>query len=336
MVKVAIAAATSQLAREIIDRLVETKKHEVIALVRKVIIEPPTPTEYINIDSENTQDPSKYESLPGLTWTQVDYEDKADLVRKFQGVETVLCFFPVHLDPGNATQKRLIDAAIEAGVKRFAPSEWSAGVKLASSLDAIPWYGGKVEVIEYTRFQVGAFMDYFSHPHNTTKYIQTLPFTFDFENQQATVVEGTLDDVVVWTTVNDIANVAVRAIEYEGEWPAVGGISGSRVTNGQMLKLGEAIGRPFTVRWLKKADLEAEKRDSSGMGDFDLHTLTPEQMKDFLDFATRGILLAMSRGVYAVSDEWNRLLPDYQFTQVEDYVKKVWGGKSKSSDEVTT
>lgn len=65
------------------------------------------------------------------------------------------------------------------------------------------------------------------------------------------------------------------------------------------------------------------------MGDFDLHTLTPEEMKGFLDFATRGILLAMSRGVYAVSDEWNRLLPDYEFTQVEDYVKKVWGGKSK-------
>lgn len=42
-----------------------------------------------------------------------------------KGVHTVLCFIVVHLDPDNESQKRLIDAAIEAGVKRYAPSEWS-------------------------------------------------------------------------------------------------------------------------------------------------------------------------------------------------------------------
>lgn len=56
---------------------------------------------------------------------QTTYEDKAELVRLFKGVETVLSFSPVHLDVGNVAQKRLIDAAVEAGVKRFAPSEWA-------------------------------------------------------------------------------------------------------------------------------------------------------------------------------------------------------------------
>jgi uncharacterized protein YbjT (DUF2867 family) len=60
-----------------------------------------------------------------VQWIQTNYEDKSDLVKMFQGVDAVLCFFPVHLDPGNVLQKRLIDAAIEAGVRRFAPSEWA-------------------------------------------------------------------------------------------------------------------------------------------------------------------------------------------------------------------
>ncbi|KAI1403903.1 NAD(P)-binding protein [Hypoxylon fuscum] len=320
MVKVAIVSASSQLAREVIDKLVETKKHEIIALIRK--------------------DPTQYPSLPGVKWTQTTYQDKSELVRLFKGVEVVLCFFPVHLDPGNATQKRIIDAAVEAGVKRFAPSEWAAGEKLEDSLDAIPWYTGKVEVrhylkdlnkdkkvIEYTKFHVGSFLDYLGHPLKSPKHVKTLPLQFDFEKQQALLLEGSHDDVVVWTTVEDIAGVVARAIEYEGEWPAVGGISGSRVTVREMLQLGEAIGRPFTVEWLKKEDIEAEKQNPETFAKFELHTASPEEFQKFLKFALQGILIGISRGAYDVTDEWNKILPDYKFTQVEEFVKEVWGGK---------
>lgn len=41
------------------------------------------------------------------------------------GVETVLSFIVAHTDPNAETSKRLIDASIKAGVKRFAPSEWA-------------------------------------------------------------------------------------------------------------------------------------------------------------------------------------------------------------------
>ncbi|KAI1093639.1 NAD(P)-binding protein [Rostrohypoxylon terebratum] len=321
MVKVAIVAASSQLAKEVIDKLVESKKHEIIALVRK--------------------DPAKYPPIAGVKYVQTNY-DKKELVNTLKGVETVLCFFPVHLDQGNEIQKRIIDASIEAGVKRFAPSEWATGVKLENSLDAIPWYAGKVEVaryleevnrdkkvIEYTRFQVGFFMNYLSHPQKSANHVSTIPFLFDFENQRATAIEGAYDDAIAWTTVQDIAGVAARAVEYEGEWPAVGGLVGTRVTIGDMLKLGESIGRPFTVKWHKLEDLEAKTKtepppiDSS----FDLHTAAPEVIEEFMEYATRSILQGVHRGAYDVSDEWNKLLPDYKFTQVEDFVKKYWGGK---------
>jgi hypothetical protein len=59
---------------------------------------------------------------------QTSYEDEAELVNLFEGVETVLCFFAVLNDPGNVVQKRIIDASIKAGVKRYAPAEWATYV----------------------------------------------------------------------------------------------------------------------------------------------------------------------------------------------------------------
>lgn len=37
----------------------------------------------------------------------------------------MLSFIATQEDPASTVQKNLIDAAVEAGVKRFAPSEWS-------------------------------------------------------------------------------------------------------------------------------------------------------------------------------------------------------------------
>ncbi|KAI0166974.1 NAD(P)-binding protein [Hypoxylon sp. FL1284] len=320
MVKIAIAGASSQLAREIMDVLVATKKHEIIGLVRS--------------------DPANFPALPGVKWVQTTYEDKSELVGLLQGVETVMCFFPVHFDTGCARQKRLIDASIEAGVKRLAPSEWATGTQLAASTDVIPWYAGKVEVaryledlnrekkvIEYTRFQTGSFMDYLGHPHGTSKHVKTMGFLFDFEKQHATLVKDHLDDAMVWTTVKDIAGVVARAVEYEGEWPAIGGIRGNRVTMREMLRLAEAMGKPFTVEWFNLQDMETEERSFEGVGTFNLHTAPPEEVEAFLYKALKGILVGITRGAYDITDEWNKLLPDYKFTQVEDLLKQAWGGK---------
>lgn len=84
---------------------------------------PPLPS---NVKLKTAQAPSELPHLPGVKWTQTSYEDKLELVQLFQGVETVLCFFVVLMDTNNATQKRIIDAAVEAGVKRYAPAEWAA------------------------------------------------------------------------------------------------------------------------------------------------------------------------------------------------------------------
>lgn len=84
-------------------------------------------------------------------------------------------------------------------------------------------------------------MNYLAHPHKTSKYLSTIPVQFDFGKKHAIVVKGSLDGYMTFTTVADIANVVAHAVDYEGEWPAIGGIRGSRVTIGEMLKIGERI-----------------------------------------------------------------------------------------------
>lgn len=61
---------------------------------------------------------------PGVTLRAVNYDDKSELIEALQGIHTVLSFIQLLSDPENNSQKNLIDAAIVAGVKRFAPSEW--------------------------------------------------------------------------------------------------------------------------------------------------------------------------------------------------------------------
>lgn len=59
-----------------------------------------------------------------IRWQKVDYEDKKSLVETLRGTHTLLSFVQILSDPDQMSQKNLIDAAITAGVKRFAPSEY--------------------------------------------------------------------------------------------------------------------------------------------------------------------------------------------------------------------
>lgn len=61
---------------------------------------------------------------PGIRWHKVDYDDKNSLVEALRGTHTLLSFVQILSDPDQKSQKNLIDAAIAAGVKRFAPSEY--------------------------------------------------------------------------------------------------------------------------------------------------------------------------------------------------------------------
>jgi hypothetical protein len=86
-------------------------------------------------------------------------------------------------------------------------------------------------------------------------------------------------------------------------------------------------GKPFHVEGLKADDLKAGVVKSSWLPKADHHSFTPEEAEKLAENVTAGILLGISAGALSVSDEWNKLLPDYEFTKAEDFLTEAWRGK---------
>lgn len=55
------------------------------------------------------------------------------------------------------------------------------------------------------------------------------------------MLDGGDNDLITLTTVEDLANVVARAVEYDGEWPVDGGIKGTEISIGQLIALGEKV-----------------------------------------------------------------------------------------------
>ena len=97
------------------------------------------------------------------------------------------------------------------------------------------------QVLEYCLFQPGLFTNYFTYPYESAKHFRPFETQIDFNNRRAIIVDGGVDDRITLTTAQDFANVVALAVDYEGEWPVVGGIKGTDITIGQLLAVGEKI-----------------------------------------------------------------------------------------------
>lgn len=113
----------TEVAQEVIDALVATKKHEITVLSRNVSMNP-LDFKIISSSTDSTPKASAEIGTAGVTMRAVNYDSKSELVKALQGIHTVLSFVQLLSDPESKSQKNLIDACILAGVKRFAPSEW--------------------------------------------------------------------------------------------------------------------------------------------------------------------------------------------------------------------
>ncbi|KAF6798211.1 NmrA-like family protein [Colletotrichum sojae] len=317
MVKIAIAGGSGNVGQEVIDALVARNKHEILLLSRK--------------------DGPAGALPPGVRWVKADYSDVPGLTKALDGVHTVLSFVAGPADPKNAaqgdTQKNLIDASLQAGVKRFAPSEWTT-----TNFDHMFWFNYKIgvrdylaevnkdkKVLEYTLFQPGLFTNYLTYPFSSSKHVHLFETPINFHQRRALVVGGGEDAVITLTTAQDAAKVAALAIEYEGEWPIVGGIKGSDLTVRQIIELGEKVrGGPFAVERLKTDELKTGTAKPSWKPIVSHPSIPPEMRESAALSLVSGVLLAYSAGVFQVSDEWNRLLPDFEFTQPEEFLGKAW------------
>lgn len=86
-------------------------------------------------------------------------------------------------------------------------------------------------------------------------------------------------------------------------------------------------GAPFKVETLSTQDLKAEKIQSTWRPNVDHPSIPPDQADALAGKLLSGVLLAISAGAFQVSDEWNRLLLDYQFTSAEEFLSRFWQDK---------
>ncbi|KAI1162984.1 hypothetical protein F5B18DRAFT_652079 [Nemania serpens] len=316
MVKVCVAGGSGQVAGEVVDALVASGKHDVTIFTRGPV--PATVT------------------APRVKWQTVDYHDKEMLIEALRGTHTVLSFVQLLSDTNQRAQKNLIDAAISAGVKRFAPSEYGS-----RGIDNMAWWEGKQKVreylremneketvIEYTLFQPGFFLDYLAFPYKTSKHLDPLQTVFDFQNRRAIVVGGHEDAFMTLTSVADTAAVIARAVDYNGKWPAVGGIRGNRIAISQILEIGNRVrGRQLAVEKVRVEDLEAGELKTTWSLEAVHRAVSDDQAQALLKMVCIGTLLSSSKGAWDSSDEINQLFPEFEFTSIEEFLSRVWEGK---------
>ncbi|OPB36216.1 hypothetical protein A0O28_0109920 [Trichoderma guizhouense] len=317
MVRIALAGGSGGVGREILDALLETGKHNISVISRK----------------EN--------NIPELesrvSWVVADYTDVGRLVDLLQGVDTVLSFIVVAQDKGNQSQRNLIDACVKAGVRRFAPSDWAG-----ASTNGLPWYAGKTaieqylkkinqesKVLEYCCFRPGMLMNYLAFPQKTTKYADIWGIHIDMEHRRAIILgDAKNPGYFSMTTIDDVAKIVAKAVEYEGVWPEVGGIRGDNISQQELIALGEKIrGGRFAVETIKSVQARAGRLTATWHPKME-HPTVPEELRESsAKIFTAKTIVSVYQGSWEVSDEWNKIYPDCKFTTIQEFVEKWWASK---------
>jgi hypothetical protein len=83
-------------------------------------------------------------------------------------------------------------------------------------------------------------LNYLSYPHKSAEYFYNTEIPIDFQGCRAIVRQDGSDQLTL-TTVQDLGAVVAAAIEFEGEWPEVGGIRGGQITLAELIELGEKV-----------------------------------------------------------------------------------------------
>lgn len=56
-------------------------------------------------------------------------------------------------------------------------------------------------------------------------------------------------------------------------------------------------------------------------------SISKDQARYVTEQFVMGFLLSSLEGGWDVSGELNQMFPDYEFTKMEDFLSKIWGGK---------
>ena len=295
MVKVAIAGATGRLSTIILSAILDTHKHEVVALTRS---------------------PNPLLTAKGVDVRPVSYTDHASLTTALRGVHTVLSIIgSFNPDEMRDSQLALIAAAKEAGVKRFAPSEYA--VKEYGNWD---FYAGKIPVweatkasgMEYTQFTCGIFMNTLGTgtPKGETEALGGLrPWTFIINMKAGTAdLPGDGSNKLTFTRTQDIGKLVAAALDLV-KWEEEMGMVGSTMSYNEVVGAIEKVTkRKMLVKHNTEEELEKMIEEDAGARFYNQ------------------VRLSIAQGEAPVQPTLNKLAPDVKPWTVEEYLERYWSG----------
>lgn len=311
MVTVALAGATTGLGLTILRHLASprnNKTHTIVLLSRT---------------------PQPEWTARGVHVRAVDYTSHSSLTAALHDVHTVVSLIGGSAAALRDGQLALIAAAKQAGVRRFAPSEFA----LRGGTYGVELYAGKREVweavvasgMEYTRFSCGLFLGLLGT--GTPKGASEVgvgegaasgeeealggvrPWNFVVNVRAGTAdLPGDGLEKVVFTDTRDVARFVEAALGMEA-WPEELGMRGDLVDWREVVGVLERVqGRRFLVRENSVEDLERVAAEVEG--------------KRFYN----QVRVELARGAGVVGDELNKAFPQIKPVGVEEYVRKWWEG----------
>ena len=81
------------------------------------------------------------------------------------------------------------------------------------------------------------------------------------------------------------------------------------------------------MEYFKSEDLESGEFQPSWLPKLEHPSIAPEYVDAASKAIVQGFLLAFPERAFDIGDEWNKLLPDYKFTDAEEFLEEAWKGK---------
>jgi hypothetical protein len=267
------------------------------------------------------------------------YTDHASLVALLRATQAHTLISVLYI-PGPewfSTQIKLLNAATEAGVKRFAPSEFGLGVQGTPLLEGLAgnvgvWKACEASGIEWMRFECGLFMNYlgFGVPKASgtgdeegKKREEALggregegeQFWYVTERRAELPVtaDGRFPHVTL-TAMEDVGRFVAASLELpEGAWESTGYMVGETVRMDEVVRIAERVleGGKWDVRSVTAEELEARLEGEEDVG-----------KRLWLQL---GLVYTRDKeGEAWLEPKLNKLFPDIKPLTVEGYLRKYY------------
>lgn len=295
MVTVAVAGGGSGIGSDIVQAILDAKKHDVVVLSRS--IQPHLPSQGVDV-------------------RVVDYGSAEGVSKSLRGVHTVISCIAAYGSNSTSSELVLLEAAKQAGVHRFVPSEWNSDCH-----DVVDLYSGKGVVweavqssgMEYTRFMNGLWMNVFGPGcirdewEALGAYKGRPPFAIDLKAGTA-IIPGDVSQTVVITKTQDVGRFVAAALDLP-KWERESRIVGDKVTFTEVVELAKTIcGRDIHIKVMPIEDLEGLLRGNLSTGERFYYQL----------------LLAIATGRMVFEPTLNDLCPDIKPVSIKEYLRRHW------------